>query len=261
MDLNGKVAIVTGASRGIGRAIAVALATQGADIVLAARSEAEPTSSPGTILETATEVQAAGRRALPVKTDLRRMEDMEALVQRAVKAFGRIDVLVNNAADTSDRLFDSFSSVTRESWETQIAVNVSAPLWLSRLVAPVMKQQGGGVILNITSQEGRIAESKMGAKGMVYGVTKAALDRLTLGMAADLESSNIAVIALDPGYTPKEYSLARSKNQGIIGMYGGGHSMNVPVSAAIHLITRVNPLENTGKVVIAKDLVARLKLV
>ncbi len=261
MDLHGKVAIVTGASRGIGRNIAVGLAKQGADVVLAARSEAQSTSNPGTILETAAEIQAAGRRALPVKADLSKVEDMQAVVDSARKTFGCIDILVNNAADTSDRLFDSFSTVTLDSWEKQMGLNVRTPLWLSRLAVPTMKEHGGGVIINLTSQEGRMGESKMGAKGMVYGVSKAALDRLTLSMAVDLEPANIAVIALDPGFTPKEYSLARSKKQGIIGMYGEGHGMNVPVSAAIYLITRPDPLENTGKVIVAKELVRRHNLV
>jgi citronellol/citronellal dehydrogenase len=99
MTLAGKVAIVTGSSRGIGKDIALAFATEGADIVVAARSESQPDPRlPGTIHETAQEVEALGRRALAVKTDVTDEEQIAAMVQRTLDTFGRIDILLNNAA-------------------------------------------------------------------------------------------------------------------------------------------------------------------
>src|SRR3972149_2216445 len=161
-----QVAVVTGASRGIGRAIAVDLARAGADVVVRARSsESAPSKLPGTIEQTAREVEAEGRRALAVATDVTDEAQVQALAERTLAAFGRIDILVNNAG-------------------------ISYPAPVSP--TPQMLEQGGGRIINISSY---LAEVMM--PGMTsYSVSKIALEKLTQYLAAELQPKKIAVNAL-----------------------------------------------------------------
>jgi len=190
MDVQNKVAVVTGASRGIGRAIAVALAAAGADVVCTARSsEASPSKIPGTIDQTAREVEALGRRALAIPTNLAKDEEIEAMAHRTLAEFGRIDILVNNAAVSAP---GSFLGVPPKHWDLVMNVNVRGVYLCTKAFLPTMIDQRSGCIINISSYASQV----VGNWGLAYSVSKAALERLTTGLAAELEPCNVVVNAL-----------------------------------------------------------------
>lgn len=197
MKLKGKVAIVTGASRGIGKAIAIALAEEGADVVIAARTEEEKESLPGTIHRTAQEIRARGRKALAIKTDVTREEEVEQMARRAIEEFGGIDILVNNAGiGVPGTILD----VSTKRWDLIMAVNLRGTFLCTRAVLPKMVEQKRGSIINLSSILGtRVIEG-----GVPYGVTKAAIERFTSGLAREVREYNIAVNALCPSYTDTE---------------------------------------------------------
>ena len=191
MDIAGNVAVVTGASRGIGRAIAVALAQAGVDIVCTARStEAHPHKVlPGTIEETTHQVQALGRRALAIPMDVSKEEEVEAMARRVLAEFGRIDILINNAAVAAP---GTFLEVPVRRWDLVLNVNLRGAYLCARAFLPSMIERRSGRIVNVSSY----ASHTEGAWGLAYSVSKAAMERLTTGLAAELSSSGIAVNAL-----------------------------------------------------------------
>jgi len=191
-DLTGKVAIVTGGGKGIGRAIALGLAKAGASVTVAARSQQE-------IEAVAEEISKMGGKALAVVTDLTVNEQLENLVQATMTAFGRIDILVNNAARSFLR---SLLDLREEGWDKVFDTNVKAAWLLSRLVARQMIEQKGGQIINITTVGAEKAELGMAA----YGCSKAALKMLTRCMAREWAAFGIRVNAVGPTLTRTEFS-------------------------------------------------------
>jgi citronellol/citronellal dehydrogenase len=195
MKLQGKVAIVTGASRGLGQAIAIALATEGAAVVIAARSQKENESLPGTIFRTAELIRASGGEALAVKCDVTDEQSVNDMVESTVGRFGRVDILVNNAGTA---FYRPFVEISLKRWEVVMRVNVTGPFLCSKAVAPLMIARKDGCIINISSLA---ADEKADGKvptGLAYGVSKAALDRLTYGLAAELGRFGIAVNCVKP---------------------------------------------------------------
>jgi len=194
--VQGKVAIVTGASRGIGKAVAIGFAKEGAKVVVAART-VEPRSErlPGTIHETVEAIEKLGGQALAVQCDVTDETSVNAMVEAAIDRFGRIDVLVNNAAVDFPA---SVLEMPLKRWDLVIRVNTTGPFLCSKAVLPHMIAQGGGSIVNITSNAG--AERGSGTVGYsaAYGVSKAALDRFTWALAAEVGKYNIAVNAVKP---------------------------------------------------------------
>jgi citronellol/citronellal dehydrogenase len=194
--VQGKIAIVTGASRGIGKAIALGFAREGATVVVAARSETAPHERlPGTIYETAEQIEALGGRALAVRCDVTDEASVRAMVEAALAQFGRIDVLVNNAA------VDFPSTVVEmplKRWEVVLRVGMTGPFLCSRAVLPTMIEQHRGSIVNITSKAG--SERGTGTVGYsaAYAATKAGLDRFTWALAAEVGRHNIAVNGVMP---------------------------------------------------------------
>ncbi|MFQ5665070.1 MAG: SDR family NAD(P)-dependent oxidoreductase [Candidatus Binatia bacterium] len=181
-----RVALVTGASRGVGRAIAIALAQAGADVACAARAtDAAPLKLPGTIDGTVREVESQGRRGLAVPTNLVDPGAVDRMVQTTREHFGRIDILINNAAIT----FPGDLDVPMKRYELMMHVNVRAPLLAIRAVTPHMIAQGGGQIVNISSAAGLYVFPGL----MVYGMSKAALERLSIDAAQQLRPHRIAV--------------------------------------------------------------------
>ena len=177
-----KVAIVTGASRGIGKAICIELARHGYAVVVAARSTThkEVTPWPGTIHETAEEVNKAGGSALPVRMDLTSMDDVRNVVDVTMKEFGRIDVLVNDARYVGEGYVAMFLDTSWEALDQMISTNLRAVLLLHKLCLPVMIDQGGGVIINLTTGEATRESPHMpgqGGTGLGYPITKAAAER------------------------------------------------------------------------------------
>jgi NAD(P)-dependent dehydrogenase (short-subunit alcohol dehydrogenase family) len=191
-DLKGKVAIVTGGGRGIGRAIALGLAGAGASVVIAGRT-AEQLDS------VAEEIAALGGQSLTVVTDLTAGDQIESLVEETVKKFGRIDILVNNAARSFLR---SLLDLREDGWDKVFDTNVKAAWLLSRAAARVMIEQKGGRIINITTVGAEKAEMGMAA----YGCSKAALKMLTRCMAREWAPFGILVNAVGPGLTRTDFS-------------------------------------------------------
>ena len=191
-NFSGKTAIVTGAGRGIGRVIAMGLAESGANVVLCSRTKTE-------IDAVAEEIYAKGGKALSVVTDLTVHEQLENLVNATVKEFGRIDILVNNAARSFLR---GLLDLREDGWDTCFNTNVKAVWLLSRLVARRMIEQKEGKIINITTVGAEKAESGMAA----YGCSKAALKHLTRCMAREWAPFGINVNAVAPGFTRTDFS-------------------------------------------------------
>jgi NAD(P)-dependent dehydrogenase (short-subunit alcohol dehydrogenase family) len=191
-DLSGKTAIVTGGGRGIGRAIALGLAAAGAAVVLAGRTADQ-------LNEVAGKIGAMGAKALPVPTDLTDGAQIEQLVTRTVETFGRVDILVNNAARSFLR---SLLDLREDGWDKVFNTNVKAVWLLSRAVARKMIDQKGGRIINITTVGAEKAEAGMAA----YGCSKAALKMLTRCMAREWAPFGIQVNAVGPGLTRTAFS-------------------------------------------------------
>jgi citronellol/citronellal dehydrogenase len=201
MKLEGRVAIVTGSSRGIGKDIALAYATAGADIIVAARSETQPDPRlPGTIYDTAKEVEALGRRALAIKTDVTDEEQVAAMVQRTLDAFGRIDILVNNAAVLVPR---GILDLPTRHFDLHYRVNLKGPILCLRAVLPTMLKQQQGWIINISSNAaifpgpGPYHEVRP-TRAVMYAATKAALERLTQALAVEYQAQGISANVLSP---------------------------------------------------------------
>lgn len=183
--LQDQVAVITGAGRGIGRAIALAYAREGADVVLAARSLPE--------LETvAADVRQMGCRAEVIATDVRREADVQQLADTTLRHFGRVDVLVNNAGWG---IFKPVVEMSLAEWEDVLAVNLTNTFLCTRAFAPGMIERGRGCILNVSSMAAHRGLPEYGA----YSAAKSAIVRLTETLAAELKPAGIRVLALCPG--------------------------------------------------------------
>lgn len=197
VDLNGKVAIVTGASRGIGKTIAIELASAGASVVVAARTvEAGQSSLPGTIQETVRAIEKAGGRSLPVRCDVTNEEDVIEMVRLVTEKFGRVDILINNAGITTPEPFLKLSS---KKWDLVMGVNLRGTFLCTRAVLPQMVERRSGHIVNLSS-----VLAKTVKYSVVYGASKAAIERFTLGLAREMRKHHVAVYALRPDFTVTE---------------------------------------------------------
>jgi citronellol/citronellal dehydrogenase len=196
--LKGKVAVVTGASRGIGEAIARRYAMEGARVVVSARTvEADEHPLPGTISDTVARIRAAGGEAIAVRADLSKAEDRQALIEQARSAFGTVDILVNNAAVT---YYYPVTEFPERRFRLMMDVQVWTPFELAQLVLPDMKRRGSGWILNISSHAAiHPQKDAPGRGGVVYGMCKAALERFTTGLAQEVYADKIGVNVISPG--------------------------------------------------------------
>jgi dehydrogenase/reductase SDR family member 4 len=188
VGLDGKVAIVTGAGRGIGAAIARELSSAGASVALAARSQQELEKVHGSL----------SGKALAVPTDVSKIEELEKLVSTAVEELGGVDILVNNAGVLPPA--KQVYKVPLDEWEHVMAVNVRAPWYLGNLVRKQMKERGGGVVVNMASTSGLHHDIGLG----VYSVSKAAVVMLTNVQAKEWARDNIRVNAIAPGVVRTE---------------------------------------------------------
>ncbi len=193
--LQSKVAIVTGASRGIGKAIAIGFAQEGVRVVVAARSEEERKELPGTIYKTAEEIQNMGGSALPIRCDVTDEASVNEMVQKTVAEFGRIDILVNNAGVA---FYYPVVETPLQRWELVLRVNLTGAFLCTKAVLPKMIQQKSGSIINISSLAANERDGATISTGLAYAVAKAGLDRLTYGLASEVGKFNIAVNCLKP---------------------------------------------------------------
>jgi len=196
----GKVAIVTGASRGIGEAIARRLAEEGARVAISARTLEPDPRYEGSLSETAATIAAAGGEAVAIRCDLSQAEDRANLVAETQRRLGPVDILVNNAAVTFLLPFTEFAE---KRFRLMVEVQLWAPYQLAQLVVPGMRERGAGWILNISSragihQPGPPFDEIFKGGWSVYGMVKAGLDRFTTALAGELYDDGIAVNSLAP---------------------------------------------------------------
>ena len=191
IDLGGKTALITGGSRGIGKAIALRLATQGADVAFSYKGNESAAAA------TTGELDALGRRAVAIQGDVRDPEAAEAVVKGALEAFGRIDILVNNAGITRD---DLIMRMSPEAWRDVLETNLFGAFWTTKAVTRPMLKARSGRIVNITSVSGQAGQ--MGQAN--YSSAKAGLIGLTKATARELASRGITVNAVAPGFVLTE---------------------------------------------------------
>ncbi len=201
-NLDGKVAIITGASRGIGQAIAETYAAAGAKVVLSSRRQ----ESLDTVAE---QIKAAGGEALPVAAHTGDEAAVQSLVAQAVEAFGGVDILVNNAATNPH--FGPILTADEGQWHKILDINVVGYFRAAKACAESMKARGGGKIINVASVAGKTPASGMG----VYCVSKAAALMLTEVLASELAGENIQVNAIAPGFIKTRFSKAIWDNPAI----------------------------------------------
>ena len=201
-QMDGMVAIVTGASRGLGRAVAAEYAKEGASVVICARTQS-PTGLNGTLPETVEHIRAAGGDVLAVDCDVTDESQVNEMVRQATERYGRIDVLFNNAG--SMVLGESILEIDAARWEQLMRVNVNGPYLCSRAVLPTMMAQRRGSIVNIGS---RMATDPNQGGGTLYSASKAAVHMFSYCLADEVRDYNIAVNILSPGGLRSEGSAA-----------------------------------------------------
>lgn len=222
--MESRIAFVTGASRGIGRATSLALARDGFDLVLTARTlkegegrvdpprtdtDAAPVPVVGSLESTAAEVEALGRRALVIPMDLLSRESMDRAVETALGELGRVDLLMNNAVWSGPGLLDPIRSLPLEALETALTANAVNPLYLTRLLLDPMIEQGGGTVINMTSSAGLVDDPpyelvEIGMLGVAHCASKAAFHRIAPLLQAEHGKQGIRAINIEPGFTRSE---------------------------------------------------------
>jgi len=192
LPLAGKVVMVTGARQGLGKSISLGMAEKGADLVICDR-----VLDDGKLAETAKEIEAMGRRTLSMGGDITIEEDVNAVVNKSLEKFGKIDVLVNNAGVTSQ---DSFDKMTYKRWRLILSVNLDGTFLCSKVVMPHMLEKKSGMIINVSSILAK--EIRM---NIAYGVTKAAVERFTLGVAHEIRREpGVAMTCVRPYFVKTE---------------------------------------------------------
>lgn len=194
-----KIAVVTGASKGIGRAIAIGLAEAGAHVALLARTEGE-------LKEVASIIEGLGRKALPLVTDVTDQENVATSIKHVVDTFGRIDILVNNAGINIRKPALEYEE---EDWNKIVDINMKSVFMISKLVGSYMKEQNSGKIVSIASMDGYIGATT----GVIYGMTKAAVIHMTKVLAIEWGKYNINVNAIGPGYVKTQITAEKLANE------------------------------------------------
>jgi NAD(P)-dependent dehydrogenase (short-subunit alcohol dehydrogenase family) len=230
-DLTGQVALVTGAARGLGRAISLALAHAGADIALGLRDKA-------TGAELATQIEAMGRRALVLQMDVMRLDEIFRALEQTEALFGKIDILVNNAGGGFTNLA---ADVSESEFDATLALNIKSTFFASQAAAKIMTRHGGGKIINMSSQAAFAALPTES----VYCASKAAISHLTKCLAVEWGSQNITVNAVAPTFvaTPgtEEQLADPAFRADVIERIAGLHRIGVPMDVAGAVIFLASP--------------------
>ncbi len=271
-----RVAMITGASRGIGKALAVHFARAGFDVAVSARTvqegEAREHSStlkasntkplPGSLASTAALVEKEGQRALPVYLDVLDRVSLGVAVTTVLDQWGRIDVLVNNARYIGPGHMDLFMDTPIELHEKHLEANVLAPIILTRLVLPQMLERGEGHIVNITSGAGNSdppAAAGSGGWGLGYGMSKGAFHRLAGILHLELGDQGIRAYNLHPGFVTTERMVADMGDFGFDA--SAGAPADVVGAMAVWLVTTPEGNQLTGTWIEAQDMCRELNLV
>ncbi len=268
-----RVALVTGASRGIGKAAAIALAAAGLDVAVTARTrhrgegrddsdvgDGQPV--PGSLDETAELIEAAGVRSLPVTADLFDHRSLVAAVDDVLGQWGRIDVLVNNAITTGPGGMVSFVDLTVEQLQARLDANVVAQAVVTKAVLPAMLDAGSGTIVNVTSA---VASSDppapvgQGGWGYGYAASKGAFHRMAGILAVELGPQGIVAVNVDPGYVDTERQLANAAANGLESHYRGAPP-SVPGAVVAWLATSPEAAAYNGQTVRAQKVALELGL-
>jgi NAD(P)-dependent dehydrogenase (short-subunit alcohol dehydrogenase family) len=256
-EIEGKVALVTGASRGIGTAIARRLAAEGAAVAVTART-VEPGDSrfEGSISETVDIIRKTSGTAIAIAGDLAKPEDRERLIAETERELGPIDILVSNAAVT---WFEPVAEFNPRHYDTMFEVQVKSPFQMAQRVLPSMKERGQGWILNISSGAARHPEGppyNRRVGGTVYGMCKAALERFTTGLAAEVHENGIAVNVLSPSSVVATPGVVHHR---LIppGMEDRAEPVEVMAEAAYALVTG-DPSRLTGRIAYSQQLLNEL---
>jgi NAD(P)-dependent dehydrogenase (short-subunit alcohol dehydrogenase family) len=250
-QLTTKTALITGASRGIGAAIAERFAAEGANIIICARTEEKHAHLPGSLKDTAETLRRYGGDVHIIAADLGKEADRIALADEITNRIGGVDILVNNAAAN---FFMPFEKISENRFRVMMELNCRAPLHLAQLLLPAMRARGGGWILNISSAVSHASAPpftpfERDNFPLMYGMSKAALDRFTVGLAAEYYGKGIAVNGLAPVSavaTPGAIALNALPTRSMV------EGVEVMAEAALALCTG-DPNQNTGRVVASGD--------
>jgi len=209
VSMAGKRVIITGAGRGLGKQMALALADAGADIACAARTEAQ-------IEQTAQEIRERGREALVVPTDVAESDQVDRLVRSAIDAWGRVDVMIANAGGGGGAALKDVAEITDDEWRDTIDINLSSAFYCTRAILPHFREQGGGNIINVASGTGMRGDPRL----IVYGSAKAGVVTFTMSVANQVARDNIRVNCIVPGFvlqktleSPDEISATRGRGR------------------------------------------------
>lgn len=209
VSMEGKRVIITGAGRGLGKQMALALADAGADVACAARTQAQ-------IEQTAQEIRERGREALVVPTDVAQSDQVDRLVRTAIDAWGRVDVMIANAGGGGGAALKDVADITDDEWRDTIDINLSSAFYCTRAILPHFREQGGGNIINVASGTGMRGDPRL----IVYGSAKAGVVTFTMSVANQVARDNIRVNCIVPGFvlqktleSPDEISATRSRGR------------------------------------------------
>jgi NAD(P)-dependent dehydrogenase (short-subunit alcohol dehydrogenase family) len=255
-ECEGRVALVTGASRGIGAAIAESLAEAGAKVAVTARTLEPVERYEGSLSETVDRIRSAGGEVVPIQADISKPDERRRMVDEAVAAFGPIDILVNNAAVT---WYFPFTEFPEKRYDLMFEVQVRAPFELAQLVVPSMRERHRGWIVNITSRAGIHPQGppfmELHKRGFtVYGMVKAALDRFTTGLAAEVYDDGIAVNSLAP------WDVVATPGAGAHDLVAKNALEDISLMAeAALLLSSCDPTRLTGRIAYSQPLLAELQ--
>ena len=252
-DLSGKVALVTGASRGVGKGIALVMGQCGATVYVTGRSSGHTTGTdglPGSVDLTAEAIDQAGGKGVPVVCDHTQDEEVAALFEQIMEEQGRLDFLINNAWGGYEGHDDSFSAPFWEQpsrrWQGMFQAGVRAHFMASQHAARIMTKQGQGVILNVSA-----GDRQRFLHNTMYDTAKAAVDRMAFGMAQELRKHGVAAMAVYPGFVRTERVQA---TMGSEADYSPTHSVYYAGRAVSSLLADPNILHRTGQIFTVGDL-------
>jgi NAD(P)-dependent dehydrogenase (short-subunit alcohol dehydrogenase family) len=262
-----KVAFVTGASRGIGRASAIALAAKGFDVVVTARTLHEGESAdgrplPGSLATTAEAIRRLGREALAIRLDLLDRASIDAALSRTFWEWGRVDVLLNNGIYTGPGSLDRFLAVDPATLATMFEANVFAQVHLTQRVLPSMCERGSGAVIDMVSAAGLSdppAPAGEGGWGFAYAATKAAFHRLAGVLQVEHAADGVHFFNVEPGFVMTE-AMRLNDPDGAIGRRFPGAPPEVPAAVIAWLASDPAAAEWSGKTILAQKLALELGL-